>query len=294
MKRISSSLLLGAFLLIGTQTFAQDSLLKSGKELDVPEADQRTPAQPPFQQVEADTTPTVVSGTTASDKTLEEKIRAGEVSHSFRDAQKPGEWNESAQGRLSPRETPADALKKLRGMEALQYNKRMAASDENNWMQRLGQWVIANIRVIRIIFFCLLGAILLAAIILFASRNDIPVFRRRSRQQATADEDGILSHGPLNYEALAREAITAGNLREAVRMRYLQALQLLEGKQLIAPGKDKTNMDYLRELSTTAFHKPFAALTLHYEYVWYGKAPLNNAQFSRLNEQFLDFKNTLR
>ncbi len=65
-------------------------------------------------------------------------------------------------------------------------------------------------------------------------------------------------------------AIAEGRLRDAVRFRYLHTLQLLEARQLISPGKDKTNMDFLRELSRTAFHKPFAALiTLHYEYVWY-------------------------
>ena len=72
------------------------------------------------------------------------------------------------------------------------------------------------------------------------------------------------------------------------------ALQLLEARELIAPGKDKTNMDFLRELSRTAFHKPFAALTLHYEYVWYGKAPLSSGQFSQLDDQFAAFTQSIK
>ncbi len=96
-----------------------------------------------------------------------------------------------------------------------------------------------------------------------------------------------------DLEALALAARNAGQLREAVRYRYLHSLQLLEKAGLIARTKDKTNMDYLRELGRTGYHQPFASITLQYEYVWYGRMPLSETQYWRVNEAFDDFKNSL-
>lgn len=208
------------------------------------------------------------------------------------DKQKLGEWDEMANTRLSLRRVPAEAMDELHKMKALQYEEE---KDDNRsaFMQRLGLWVVANIRIIRNAFYILLGALFLLTIILFIRKSDLSFFSRSSR--GSQEEVGATEEtGPLNYDALAQSAIAAGDYRSAVRMRYLQALHILEIKELIAPGKDKTNMDFLRELSATAFHQPFAALTRHYEYIWYGKVPLNNGQFVQLDEQFAEFKKSLR
>lgn len=221
---------------------------------------------------------------------MEEQLRNKELPHSLWDDQTPGVWDDAAQGRFYRRAVPADKMKELRDMKALQYHEQ-PRTQKNRWLT-LGAWVVQHYKFFRNLFYILLGALLLAGIILFIRKNDILLFRRSHQQTATAEV--LTEQGPQNYDALARAAITAGNWREAVRMRYLHTLQLLENKQLIAPGKDKTNMDYLRELSSTAWHKPFATLTLHYEYIWYGQQPLNDGQFSQLEEQFSAFKKSLR
>lgn len=208
------------------------------------------------------------------------------------DKQKLGEWDEMANTRLSLRRVPAATMDELHKMKALQYELE-ADDNRSAFMQRLGLWIVANIRFIRNAFYILLGALFLLTIILFIRKSDLSFFSRSSRgshEEAGATEET----GPLNYDALAQSAIAAGDYRSAIRMRYLQALHILQAKELIAPGKDKTNMDFLRELSTTAFYQPFAALTRHYEYTWYGKVPLNNGQFTQLDEQFAEFKKSLR
>ena len=228
--------------------------------------------------------------TTSTASTLEEKLREGKLPHSLWDDQKPGEWNDAAEGRLSRQELPKDKIEELRKMKALQYAQEPIK--ENNWWRNLGAWVRERSEFFRTLLYILLGILLLSCILLFIRKNDIRFFRRSHEEK---EEEGTLTtEGPQNYDALARAAIAAGNWREAVRMRYLHSLQLLEAKQLIAPGKDKTNMDYLRELTSTAWYKPFAKLTLHYEYVWYGQQPLNNGQFVQLEEQFSAFKTSLR
>lgn len=239
---------------------------------------------------EADTTVITTIDTASAEATLEDKLREKKLPHSLWDDQKPGEWNDAAEGRLSRQELSKEKIEELRNMKALQYQQ--ASTKQNSWWQHTGAWVREHRDFFRPLLYILLGILLLACILLFIRKNDIRFFRRSHEEK---EEEGTLAtEGPQNYDALARAAIAAGDWREAIRMRYLHSLQLLEAKQLIAPGKDKTNMDYLRELASTAWHKPFAKLTLHYEYVWYGQQPLNNGQFAQLEEQFSAFKTSLR
>lgn len=208
------------------------------------------------------------------------------------DKQKLGEWDEAANNRLTLRHVPATTMNELRAIKALQYDQQEKQDPNSRWV-KLAVWVMEHMDIIRYTFYGLLGALLLMAIVLFIRKSNINLFSRsghRFNEEATAEA----AAGPQDYDALAQAAANGGDYRSAVRMRYLQALHILQIKELIEPGKDKTNMDYLRELSATAFHQPFAALTRHYEYIWYGKVPLSNGQFAQLDEQFAEFKKSLR
>lgn len=226
----------------------------------------------------------------AATKDLATRIRDGDLPHATWDEQVPGEWSEEAQSRLTITDASPETMNELRSMKELQYQKKIVA--KNTWATRAMAWLMEHVSVLRTILFWLLGILLLAVIVFFIRKNDIPVFRW-GRKSPEEEEEIREETGPRNYDELAQAAILAGNFREAVRMRYLQALQTLEGRKLIIRGKDKTNMDYLRELQPTGWHKPFATLTLHYEYVWYGKLPLSHGQFQQLDEKFAAFKHSL-
>lgn len=100
-------------------------------------------------------------------------------------------------------------------------------------------------------------------------------------------------HEANAYESHIQQAIAEGKLRLAVRLMYLQTIRVLADKEIIIYSKDKTNAAYLRSLSQTQWHKPFARLTVDYEYIWYGEVPLNGDQFSTIQGQFKQFLNEL-
>ncbi|PJJ47991.1 uncharacterized protein DUF4129 [Hymenobacter chitinivorans DSM 11115] len=83
----------------------------------------------------------------------------------------------------------------------------------------------------------------------------------------TATED---IHG-LDFDALLTEAEAAGNYRLAVRLGYLYVLKQLTDQGLIQWQPDKTNHDYLRELTASQLRPAFRELTQQFEYVWYGE-----------------------
>lgn len=273
--KIIAALLIG--LCIGRTVHAQDTVKKPVIE-DIEFEDE--------EEVEE------VEDTTVKVMDFMGKTRQDRWQESIRDSQPLGEWSEKANSRLVLRHVPKETIDELRNMKALQYDKT-SEKKTAPWVKDLGMWVIQHAYLIRYFYYIILGAIFVLVVLMFLQKSDLQLFRRRSKS-IQEEEAETVAEGPQNYEALAQAAIANGDYREAIRARYLQALHILTVKELVAPGKDKTNMDYLRELSTTAFHKPFSALTRHYEYIWYGKVPVSNGQFTQLDEQFAEFKKSLR
>ncbi|QHS62508.1 hypothetical protein [Chitinophaga agri] len=95
------------------------------------------------------------------------------------------------------------------------------------------------------------------------------------------------------YQQQIEQAVRDGRFRVAVRLLYLQTLQLLMDKEVLTYSREKTNAAYLRSMMSTPWYKKFAALTLNYEYIWYGEVPVNNAQFNTIHSEFRQFMNEL-
>jgi len=94
---------------------------------------------------------------------------------------------------------------------------------------------------------------------------------------------------PSGYEGMINDAIINKDFRLAIRYLYLQTLQMLSGGGLIQFSPDKTNYEYVKELSGKTHQNEFASLTLNYEYVWYGKFNIDQEIFNRLQKDFKQY-----
>lgn len=102
---------------------------------------------------------------------------------------------------------------------------------------------------------------------------------------------------PLNYDTLIEDihvidfagsieqAVEARNFRLAVRLLYLQTLKHLTDAGRIVWKSDKTNRQYVQEMKNADFEQ----LTTQFEYVWYGDFPVDERQFSTIQNQFREF-----
>lgn len=297
MSPLKSVLLLLAMLAAGATASAQsrpDTL--EYRMLDSTDADNIPAASDGTEGVDIDTFATEMpeEEIDEADMTHEEKLRYGKVEHSLYDRQPLDGFDESAQMRLTPRQPDSATLAEIREDGAYKYPAYRAEKDwRPEWVKDLSAWAAGHLKAIRNLMLISFGALIVLIIVLFMSRSDIPVFRWRAARTNGTGEAMEAENLQADLEAMAASARNAGQLRDAVRFRYLHALQLLEQGGLIVRAKDKTNMDYLRELSRTGFHQAFALITLQYEYVWYGKMPISEVQFGRVNAAFDDFKNSL-
>lgn len=136
----------------------------------------------------------------------------------------------------------------------------------------------------------ILAALLIAFIIykLFLGEN----FFRRNRTYKTApdtqkQEEDISD--PAGYDTLIAQAVKNKDYRLAIRYSYLQILKKLSASDLLQFSADKTNYQYVSELRGKPYQNDFAAITLNYEYVWYGKFDISEDVYHRLSAEYKSF-----
>ncbi len=117
------------------------------------------------------------------------------------------------------------------------------------------------------------------------------VFQRRStaaKNAAAEVEEEEISHD-TDFDALIRAALQNGKYRLAVRYQYLRTLHALAAKNFVELAPDKTNFQYVREITNPGHQNEFAALTLHYEYVWYGEFDIEKSIYQKIENNFTCF-----
>ena len=139
------------------------------------------------------------------------------------------------------------------------------------------------------------GLLALVVIQLRGSGNPFKANRRIKRagadislQEIEENLDSVDLRSPLE------RAITDGNYRRAVRLLYLQTIQLLDEKRLVRWQRDKTNGEYLRELEAGELRARFGEVTLVFERLWYGDRDLNQTQFTEVHREFLGLLDRIR
>lgn len=106
---------------------------------------------------------------------------------------------------------------------------------------------------------------------------------RRTVVQISEEEELLLKQ---DLKILIKEAVTAKNFRLAVRYYYLYNLQKLSDKELIVWQQEKTNEDYIKELTHKHIRPDFIETTRLYDFVWYGNFNINEAEFHKAETLF--------
>ncbi len=142
------------------------------------------------------------------------------------------------------------------------------------------------------LLWCIMIASLIAIIIWFLRASNVKLFSQRktavNELHDDIEQENIFA---INFDENIASAIAVKDFRSAIRLMYLQLLVTMDQKNLISYKQQKTNSDYLFQLSDTSFYKPFFNLTRTFEYSWYGQFAINEARFASISKDFSLFKN---
>lgn len=199
---------------------------------------------------------------------------------------------------LAPRESPAETLARYRADPDFQYDR--PRSERPSLLQRFLDWLgrtffaplFAGLATDggRYLLIALLVVLLGWAVTRLLRADMGPLFARRDVDAATAgpllDVEEIAE---VDLDALLEEALGRNDFREAVRFRYLLALQTLDLHGAIRWSRHKTNREYVREAREAggpALADPFADTTRVFDWVWYGERPVDRDRYARLGPLF--------
>lgn len=98
----------------------------------------------------------------------------------------------------------------------------------------------------------------------------------------------------IDYDKELQRLVGEGKFRLAVRLLYLRALKKLSDAQIIQWQPDKTNYNYLTEISKPELKNGFSDLTLQFDYIWYGDFPIDADKFEPIKQSFNQFNNQIK
>lgn len=134
------------------------------------------------------------------------------------------------------------------------------------------------------------------AIMWYLMDSQVGLFRKKN--QAVSQPGNEITEMPedifaIQYQQEIDKALAQGNYRLAVRIHFLRLLRKLSDKNLIQYKQEKTNLDYLMELSSKTWYADFFRLTRHFEYSWYGHFDVEESKYRIIAGEFNQFEKQL-
>ncbi len=163
-------------------------------------------------------------------------------------------------------------------------DEQVFTQEQNSNAWYLQRWFVNMVWIIII-------SVFVAAIIYFLLSNKINLFSKNGVKTNLNDaisEEGLFN---VNYDQLVQKYTNEKNYRFAVRVLYLQLLQLLSERNIISLQPQFTNAHYLQQLQSSSLYQNFFTVTQHYEYIWYGEFTVSESSFQTVKKDFTDFKN---
>lgn len=202
-----------------------------------------------------------------------------------------------AEDTLAQREAPAHVLSRYREDPDFTYD-RPRAERPSLW-SRLWDWVLRTLLdpifegattqagqwILIFLFLLLLGWGVTRLL-----RADVgPLFARRDLDGAAGPLLDVDDIAEVDLRIPLADALRDGRFRDAVRFRYLLALQSLDARGALRWSRHKTNREYVREVRESEGSEvanAFAEVTRIFDFVWYGERPVDRARFDRLGPLF--------
>lgn len=90
----------------------------------------------------------------------------------------------------------------------------------------------------------------------------------------------------INFEETIRGYELQGDFRSAVRYRFLKVLKMLTDRNAIHWNPEKTNRDYVSEISDPGLRQHFTDLVYIFDNVWYGEFSIDESNYKQFRAKF--------
>jgi hypothetical protein len=181
---------------------------------------------------------------------------------------------------------PIDKSDWQKTVDGLNYNEKPEKQTEIPDPTLPDAPIASGLTIFKILGFLLIAGVLIFLLVyLFGSG----LFSKNKVPDTFINTITELDERPMesDLERYLREALERRDFRLAIRIYYLMILKSLNDAEIITWKKEKTNMDYMRELRQHPNYDAFSSNTYIFEYVWYGEKVIHEPQFNSLSKPFI-------
>lgn len=153
-----------------------------------------------------------------------------------------------------------------------------------------------NAEWLQYLIYGLVITLLLILVIMIILRTNQPVQIKKERVEATSLEEAEENLPDVELQNFYEESVEKGELKIALRVKFLMVLQALIDQDIIIWKKRKTNHEYEQELDEGEVKSNFIEVVKVFEATWYGNKSIERSEFdiivaqidqllSRINER---------
>ncbi|MDH7447069.1 DUF4129 domain-containing protein [Aquimarina sp. 2201CG14-23] len=121
--------------------------------------------------------------------------------------------------------------------------------------------------------------------------RDILLEKQEAPQVVLTEDEDIIQNQDI--QQLIELALKENNYRLAIRYYYLSVLKKLSDTELINWEAQKTNTDYLKELTDDSLKNKFRNITRLYDFIWYGSFEVDEKSFHQAQQKFKSITNSI-
>jgi hypothetical protein len=204
-----------------------------------------------------------------------------------------------------PLEFSKEKIDDYKNDKAFDYTEKL---EEENWWTQFKKWVSNQwfnfwkwlfgdyeadgilAFIIKSIPYLIIIGIVAFVIWLFIKLNPgARLLRSKEKPEVFFTEEEEIIRGK-NIRKLINKALENKDYRLAVRYYYLLILKKLTFAHIIEYEFDKTNSDYIAEISSEEINANFKKATLLYDYIWYGNFAVSETEFNKARIVFTNLE----
>ena len=144
--------------------------------------------------------------------------------------------------------------------------------------------------ILRFFAILIIGFVLYFVLKFLMSKEGNYFFSKKNKKFNIADQDLEENIHEINFAETIAHLERNSDYRSAVRYHFLSVLKKLSDKKLIAWNPEKTNKDYLSELSKTPFKYDFKELIYIFDHIWYGEIEVDKNNYDNYRKKFTQFE----
>lgn len=191
--------------------------------------------------------------------------------------------------------------------KAYDYEEAVASK---GWFTRFKEWLAESLSnlfdidqgtdaesladsVIKTFYVLIIIAVIFIIVKLIMNKEGRWVFGKSANKSILKVDDIENNIHTTDFNTLILNAVNETNYRLAVRYYYLWLLKELTNYHLITYDVEKTNSDYLNEITNEQIKANFNYASYLYNYIWYGEFKVSKEDFEKVSRNFVQLINSV-